>query len=236
MSDAHTALRAVPSPRGAAVVQPGPIRVALADDHAFARRSLRRLLDADDGLEVVAEAGDVARTLHYLHVHQPHVVVMDLTMPGGSSLATIRRVSSEVPDTAIVVTTMIDDPGFARAVLAAGARGYVLKESADEELIAAIRRVDRGESFVSPRLAATMAAYGDGRDPLSERELDVLRLIALGHTNAEMGRILGISIRTVETHRAHIHRKLGLATRAELVHYALRRGLLPLPEPREEPA
>ena len=222
-------LRVVPSPRGGAVAKPGAIRVALADDHAFARRSLRRLLDSDDGLEVVAEAGDLVRTLRHLHDHRPHVVVMDVTMPGGSNLATIRRVRSEAPDTDIVVTTMIDDPGFARAALAAGASGYVLKDSADDELPTAIRNAARGESYITPRLAATLSAYGNGRDPLTERELDVLRLIALGHTNAEMARMLGISMRTVETHRAHIHRKLGVATRAELVRYALRRGLLPLP-------
>jgi two-component system response regulator NreC len=162
------------------------------------------------------------------------VLVLDVSMHGGSVLTAIRELRTDAPETAIVVTTMVDDPRFAREALAAGASGYVLKDSADQDLPLAIKRAAAGDSFVAPRVASSLAVYDNaGRDPLSQRELDVLRLIALGHTNAEIAGLLHISIRTVETHRAHIHHKLGLTTRAELVRYALRRGLLAAALPRE---
>ena len=154
------------------------------------------------------------------------VVLLDVNMPGGAILASIRALCREASDTAVVVTTMIDDPRFAREVIAAGASGYVLKDDADRDLVEAIRRAARGESFVAAPVVSALKAYHRERDPLSTRELDVLRLIALGHTNPEIARLLQISVRTVETHRAHMHRKLGLGTRAGLVRYALRRGLL----------
>lgn len=210
------------------------IRVVLADDHAFLRRSLRMLLDGDGEFDVVAEASDVPTVVRHVRAHRPHVLVLDLLMPGGSSLTTIRQLRGDVPDTAIVVTTMLDDPRFAREAIAAGASGYVLKDEAAEDLPEAIRRAARGASFVTPRVSSALGAYTDAvRGTLSEREVDVLRLIALGHTNAEIAQLLHISIRTVETHRAHIYRKLAVATRAELVRYALRRGLLVAPVPRD---
>ena len=225
-------LYALPDPGSGSEALRTPIRVVLADDHAFMRRSLRLLLDAESEFEVVAEASDIPTMLQHVRGHLPHVLVLDLTMPGGSSLSAIRRLRSEAPDTEIVVTTMTDDPRFAREAIAAGASGYVLKDDAHRDLPEAIRRVASGDSFVTQRVGSVLAAYADrATDPLSEREVDVLRLIALGHTNAEIGRLLQISVRTVETHRAHIQRKLGVSTRAQLVNYALRRGLLVAPAP-----
>jgi two-component system response regulator NreC len=202
------------------------IRVLLADDHAFVRRGLRALLDADAELEVVAEANDVSTVMHHVKAYHPRVLVLDVSMPGGAVLLAVRELRAKAPETAIVVTTMLDDPRFAREAIAAGATGYVLKDSADRDLPEAVRRAARGGHFVSAELEPVLAAYEDARDGLSRRELDVLRLIGLGHTNNEIAGLLQISVRTVETHRANIHRKLGLTTRAELVRYALRRGLL----------
>lgn len=203
--------------------------MVLADDHEFALRSLRLLLDLDTEVEVVAEARDIAAVMDHVRADQPHVLVLDVNMPGGAILASIRALCRDAPGTAIVATTMIDDPRFAREVIGAGASGYVLKDDADRDLLQAIRRAARGESFIAAPVASSLKVYDNERELLSARELNVLRLIALGRTNPEIAGMLQISVRTVETHRAHIHRKLGLATRAELVRYALRRGLLVAP-------
>jgi two-component system response regulator NreC len=160
--------------------------------------------------------------------YEPDVLVLDLNMPGGSSLEAIPAIRAESPETHIVVLTMQQEPAFARHALGAGAIGYVLKEAADDELVEAVRCAAAGESYLNPRLGARMASEPAPGPPddLSERELEVLRLIALGHTNAEIAEQLFLSVRTVETHRAHIQQKLGLSSRAELVGYALRRGLV----------
>ncbi len=206
----------------------GPIKIVLADDHAVVRSGLRMLLDSEPGLEVVAEAGDVESARRYVRGHRPEVLVLDVNMPGGSSLEAIPLLRAEAPDTQIVVLTMQQEPAFARHALGAGAIGYVLKEAADEELVEAVRRAAAGESYLNPRLGARLAAEPVQGAPgdLSEREIDVLRLIALGHTNAEIAQRLYLSVRTVETHRAHIQQKLGLSSRAELVGHALKRGLI----------
>jgi two-component system, NarL family, response regulator NreC len=203
-------------------------RIVLADDHRVVRSGLRLLLDAEEGFEVVAEAGDVDAARRYVHGHHPDVLVLDLNMPGGSSLEAIPVIREQSPDTQIVMLTMQQEPAFAREALGAGALGYVLKEAADEELVEAVRRAAAGESYLNPRLGARIASEPPPGPPggLSERETDVLRLIALGHTNAEIGEQLYLSVRTVETHRAHIQQKLGLSTRAELVGYALDQGLI----------
>ncbi len=205
-----------------------PIRVVLADDHALMRRSLRLLLDDEKGIGVIAEADDIAGATRHVLGHEPHVLVLDLNMPGGSSIATISRLRERAPATKVVVMTMEADPVFAQRAFAAGALGFVAKERADEELAAAVRAAARGQEFVSPQVAARLDALHRALsdDALSAREVEVLRLIALGHTSVEIARMLHLSPRTVESHRANIHRKLGLATRAELVRYALRRGLL----------
>ncbi|HUH81541.1 MAG TPA: response regulator transcription factor [Solirubrobacteraceae bacterium] len=204
------------------------VRIVLADDHAVVRSGLRMLLDSEPEFEVVAEASDVDNAARYVRGHHPDVLVLDLNMPGGSSLDAIPQIRSESPDTQIVVLTMQQEPAFARQALGAGALGYVLKEAADEELVEAVRRAAAGESYLNPRLGARIAAEPPPGPPddLSEREVDVLRLIALGHTNAEIAEQLYLSVRTVETHRSHIQQKLGRSSRAELVGYALERGLI----------
>jgi len=206
----------------------GTIRIVLADDHAVVRSGLRMLLDSEQGLEVVAEAGDVDSARRYVRGHHPTVLVLDLNMPGGSSLDAIPAIREESPQTQIVVLTMQQEPAFARRALGAGALAYVLKEAADEELVQAVRRAAAGESYLNPGLGARLASEPPPGPPddLSQRELDVLRLIALGHTNAEIAEQLFLSVRTVETHRSHVQQKLRLGTRAELVGYALKRGLI----------
>jgi two-component system response regulator NreC len=206
-----------------------PIRIVLADDHAVVRSGLRLLLDAERDFDVVAEASDVDGARRCVRGHHPRVLVLDLNMPGGSSLEAIPEIRAESPDTQIVVLTMQQEPAFARHALGAGAVGYVLKEAADDELVEAVRRAAAGHSYLNPRLGAQLASEPAGPpDDLSERETDVLRLIALGHTNAAIAQQLYLSVRTVETHRAHIQQKLGLSTRAELVRHALERGLVEL--------
>ncbi|HXA53594.1 MAG TPA: response regulator transcription factor [Solirubrobacteraceae bacterium] len=204
------------------------IGIVLADDHAVVRSGLRMLLDAEPDFEVLAEASDIDGARRYVRGHHPQVLVLDLNMPGGSSLRAIPEIRAESPDTQIVVLTMQSEPAFAREALGAGALGYVLKEAADKELVEAVHRVAAGESYLNPRLGARIAAEPPPGPPddLSEREVDVLRLIALGHTNAEIATQLYLSVRTVETHRSHIQRKLRLSTRAELVRYAIERGLI----------
>lgn len=202
--------------------------IVLADDHTVVRNALRLLLDAEPGLEVVAEAGDVDAAVRYVRGHKPTVLILDLNMPGRSSLDAVPEVRAVSPQTEIVVLTMQNEPAFARRALQAGVRGYVLKEAADTELVQAVRSAAAGDTYLQPALGARLAAGESGgeSDELSERERDVLRLIALGHTNAEVAERLYISIRTVESHRAHIQQKLSLTSRAELVRYALGRGLI----------
>jgi DNA-binding NarL/FixJ family response regulator len=215
---------------GTSLVAPGDagtVYIVLADDHAVVRRGLRLLLDNEPGFEVVAEAGNVDGARRYVRGHHPAVLVLDLNMPGGSSLEAIPVIRAESPETQIVVLTMQDDPEYAREALAGGAMGYVLKEAADAELVEAVRRASCGQGYLNPSLGARVAAAPTGPpDDLSERELDVLRLIALGHTNAEIAEQLYLSVRTVETHRSHIQQKLRLSSRSELVRYALARGLV----------
>src|SRR3954452_15101734 len=202
--------------------------IVLADDHTVIRNALRMLLDAEPGFEVVAEAGDADTALRYVRGHKPTVLLLDLNMPGRSSLEAVPEILAASPETEIVVLTMQNEPAFARRALQAGVRGYVLKEAADAELVQAVRSAAAGDTYLQPALGARLAAGDAGHDgdELSERERDVLRLIALGHTNAEVAEQLFISIRTVESHRAHIQQKLSLSSRAELVRYALERGLI----------
>lgn len=186
------------------------------------------LMDGEEDVEVVAEADDLAAVTRHVQGHEPHVLVLDLSMPGGSTIDAIGRLRERSPDTQIVVMTMEENPVFAQRAFAAGALGFVAKDRADSELAEAVRAAARGEEFVSPRVAARLDALQRSLtdDALTPREVEVLRLIALGHTSVEIARKLHLSPRTVETHRANIHRKLELGTRAELVRYALRRGLV----------
>jgi two-component system, NarL family, response regulator NreC len=206
------------------------ITVVLADDHAVVRKGLRLLVDAEPELRVVAEAGTLPDALRMARAHRPAVIVLDLNMPGGSSLEAIPTMLEQSPATAIVVLTMQDEPSFARRALQAGALGFVLKEAADDELLGAIRLAADGETYLNPRLGARLAAQplesAGPPDDLSEREVEVLKLIALGHTNAEIAGRLYLSVRTVESHRAHIQQKTRQSSRAELVRYALAHGFL----------
>jgi two-component system response regulator NreC len=204
------------------------IRVVIADDHAVVRRGLLQVLDSEEGIEVVAEAANLEDARRYVRGHHPNVLVLDLNLPEGLSLDAIPEIRSEFPDTQIVVLTMQNEPAYARRALSAGALGYVLKEAAESELVEAVRRAAVGDSYLNPRLGARVAAEPPPGPPdgLSEREVEVLRMIALGHTNAEIAEHLYLSVRTVETHRAHIQQKLRLGSRSKLVHYALEHGLV----------
>jgi two-component system response regulator NreC len=204
------------------------VRIVLADDHAVVRSALRMLLEAEREFEVVSEAGDAEEAARKVRGHHPEVLVLDLNMPGGSGLAALPKIRKESPGTQVVVLTMQSEPAFAREAMRAGALGYVLKEAADDELVQAVRMAAAGETYLQPELGARLAAEPEAGAPddLSERELEVLRLIALGHTNSEIAEQLYLSVRTVESHRAHIQQKLRLTTRSELVRYALERGLV----------
>ncbi len=208
--------------------EPGSVRIVLADDHVVVRSALRMLLEAEPEFEVVSEAGDAEEAARKVRGHHPQVLVLDVNMPGGSGLAAVPKIREESPETQIVVLTMQSEPAFAREAMQAGALGYVLKEAADAELVQAVRMAAAGETYLQPELGARLAAEpaAGAPDDLSERELEVLRLIALGHTNSEIAEQLYLSVRTVESHRAHIQQKLRLTTRSELVRYALERGLV----------
>jgi two-component system response regulator NreC len=190
------------------------------------------LLERQDDIEVVGEAGNAKDALFRARALKPDVILLDVVMPGESGIDVLPRLLEESPETKVLVLSMQDDPSYVREAFAAGAQGYVLKEAADEEVVSAVREIAKGGRYVHPTLGARMvAAEAEERaaadaDPLSERERDVLRLLALGHTNQEIAEKLYISVRTAESHRAHIMQKLRLATRAELVRYALSHGLL----------
>jgi two-component system, NarL family, response regulator NreC len=223
---ARDSLPAMDSPE-----RPTPsITIVIADDHRVVRSGLRLLLESDSRFEVVAEAGDVASTEEIVLSRHPDVLVLDLNMAGESSLDAIPRLREHAPETQIVVLTMQENPAFAREALRSGALGYVLKDAADAELVLAIELASQGRTYLNPQLGAKLATEPTEtdrrRDGLSPRELEVLKLIALGHTNGEIASSLFLSVRTVESHRAHIQQKVRLTTRAELVSYARDHGLL----------
>jgi two-component system, NarL family, response regulator NreC len=209
------------------------IRVLLVDDHAVVRSGLRLLLDAQDDIETVGEAGDAREAVFELRSGEPDVVVMDIGLGGGKNgIEATPDLLKEAPAVKVLMLSMQDDPRYVREAFGAGASGYVLKEAADNEVVAAVREVAGGGRYVNPELGARLvaadaeAAKRADEDPLSDREREVLRLLALGHTNQEIAKQLYISVRTAETHRAHIMQKLRLQTRADLVAYALEQGLL----------
>jgi two-component system response regulator NreC len=208
------------------------IRVVVVDDHAVVRSGLRLLLDAEADVEVVGEAGNVHDAVFEVRAQKPDVILLDVVMPGETGIEGLPKLLHEAPDAKVLILSMQDDPAYVRQAFAAGASGYVLKEAADSEVVGAVREIGAGGRYVHPALGARMvAAEADERaaadaDPLSDREREVLRLLALGHTNQEIAKQLFISVRTAETHRAHIMQKLRLSSRAELVRYALSHGLL----------
>jgi len=202
------------------------LRVVIADDHTMVRSGLRMLLDMEADLEVVAEAGDVAATTACLHEHAPDVLILDVHLGPENGLEAMAALLDASPTTRVLVLTMQDDPAFARKALRSGASGYVLKEAPRADLVAAVRAVARGETYLHPQLAARIVLELEPPGRLTARELEMLRLIALGHTNAQIAQGLYISVRTVETHRANLQRKLGVSGRAELVRCALERELI----------
>jgi two-component system response regulator NreC len=211
------------------------IRLLLADDHAILRAGLRMLLEAQPDMMVVAEAADGEEAVRRAHATHPDVAVIDLTMPGLSGVETLQRLRRELPATRLLVLTMHDDPAYARVAQAAGATGHVIKDAESGDLLAAIRAVHRGRTFVrigggdhddgeGPTVVATEPARTT--PPLSPRERQVLALLAHGHTNREIAARLSLSVKTIETHRARLGDKLGLHNRADLVRLALELGLL----------
>jgi two-component system response regulator NreC len=207
-------------------------RVLIVDDHAVVRSGLRLVLEGADGIEPVGEAGTARDAIFEARSVKPDVILLDVVLPDQSGLEIVPTLLKENPEAKVLVLSMQDDPQYVREAFAAGASGYVLKEAADSDVVTAVREVADGGRYVHPELGARLvAAESEERrraeeDPLSERESEVLRLLALGHTNQEIAKQLFISVRTAETHRAHIMQKLRLSSRAELVRYALERGLL----------
>jgi two-component system, NarL family, response regulator NreC len=208
------------------------VRIVVVDDHAVVRTGLRLMLDAEADLEVVGEAGDARAAVFEVRAQKPDVILLDVVMPGESGIEALPKLKHEAPDARVLVLSMQDDPRYVREAFAAGADGYVLKEAVDAEVVAAVREIAGGGSYVHPALGARMVAADaaaqakQSANPLSAREEEVLRLLALGHTNQEIAGLLFISVRTAETHRAHIMQKLGLASRAELVRHAIAQRLL----------
>jgi len=208
------------------------VRVLIVDDHAVVRSGLKLVLEAEDDVEPVGEAGTARDAIFQNRSLEPDVILLDVVMPDQSGLDVIPTLLHERPEAKVLVLSMQDDPQYVRQAFAAGASGYVLKEAADTEVVAAVREVANGGRYVHPELGArlvaaeTEAAKRAEEDPLSDREREVLRLLALGHTNQEIAKQLYISVRTAETHRAHIMQKLRLSSRAELVRHALAQGLL----------
>jgi two-component system response regulator NreC len=204
---------------------PPTVSIVIADDHAVVREGLKLLLEAEPDLVVVGEASDAAETYALLGAQAPTVLVLDLHLGRALSLGVIARARASTPSTAIVILTMDDDPAFVQPAWTAGAAGYVLKEASRTELVRAVRTVARGGTYLDPAIGGSVM-HGTSGAALSERELEVLRLIALGYTNSEIAKQLYLSARTVETHRANLQAKLGLTGRPELVRYALERGLI----------
>jgi two-component system response regulator NreC len=212
------------------------IRIVLADDHAVLRAGLRALLNSEPDLLVVGEAGDGDEALRQIELHQPDVLVLDLMMPKVKGLDIIENLRATYPHLRVLVLTMHSDTQYVRHVLKAGCAGYVTKSSADTELITAIREIAKGKSYLSPEAANVlledyrqpdhMQAHSGDQQILSERETEVLVMTALGYTSREIGEILFISPKSVDTYRQRSMEKLQLESRAELVQYALKNGLL----------
>ena len=205
----------------------------IVDDHVLIRAGLKLVLEAAGGIEVVGEAGSAEEGVRQARLLKPGIVLMDVIMPGASGIDALPDVLKAAPQARVLVLSMQDDPSYVRRAFGNGASGYVLKEAADTELVQAVREVAAGGNYVHPALGARLAAAevaarakAAEEGPLSEREREVLRLLALGHTNQGIAKELYVSVRTAESHRAHIMAKLGLATRAELVQYAVAHRLL----------
>jgi two-component system response regulator NreC len=209
-----------------------PVRIVLVDDHKVVRAGLRMLLESEDGLDVVDEAGDIRDAVFKVRRHKPDLILLDVLLPDGNGVDAIGSLQAEAPDARVLILSMEDDAHHVRKAFGNGASGYVLKDAAEDELVAAVREVSSGGRYLHPELGARLVQADmlererAQSDPLSEREREVLRLLAQGHTNQEIAQSLYISVRTAETHRAHIMQKLRLRSRADLVKYAIDQGML----------
>jgi two-component system response regulator NreC len=210
-----------------------PIRILIADDHVLFRSGIRALLSAEADLEVVAEAGDGTETLRLAAALRPDLVLLDVTMPGQSGIATAQQLKEALPEVVVLFLTMHEDEGLLHEALRAGAAGYVIKRAEAPELLQAIRAASRGDLYVHPAMTrgllrppATPRRAPATQESLTPRELDVLRLLARGNTNRQVAGLLGLSIRTIESHRANLMGKLGLVSRVELVDFAEEHDLL----------
>jgi two-component system response regulator NreC len=216
------------------------IRVLLVEDHTIVRKGLRSLLDAEPGIEVVGEAEDGREAIQLVGQLHPEVVLMDITMPGLNGLEATRQIKKRFPDVKVLILTVHADEEYVLQVLSAGASGYLVKQAAPAELVSAIHATYRGDSFLSPSISrkvvdqyvrqAGAIAENDSYDKLTDREREVLQLIAEGHSNRRIAEMLCISVKTVETHRAHLMNKLDIHSAAELTTYAIRKGVIGLGE------
>lgn len=212
---------------------PTAIRVLLVEDHTVVRHGLRLVLEAADDIEVAGEAANADEAIRVARQELPEVILLDVSMPGKSGIEALPELLDAAPDARVLILSMQDEPAYVREAFAAGAHGYLLKEAGDQELVGAIREVAAGRQFVHPALGARLAAaeaqqatIDEQLAELSDREREVARLLSLGYTNQEIAKLLYVSVRTAEAHRAHIMRKLRLSTRAELVRWALAHGLI----------
>jgi two-component system response regulator NreC len=213
-----------------------PIRILLADDHIVIRKGLRLLLESQPGFQVIAEASDGRETVALAEAHQPDVIVLDVAMPTLNGIEAARQISAKLPQSAIVFLSMHSDESYVLKALKSGAKGYLLKDSAEHDLISAIRAVSEGKAFFSPAISKMMVAeymrqmqereIEDSYELLTTREREVLQLLAEGKANKEVANILNLSLYTVETHRGNILQKLNLHSGAELILYAVRKGVI----------
>lgn len=207
------------------------VRILIADDHGIVRSGLRLLLEMQDGIEVIAEAGNGAEALEIALAERPDIAILDVKMPEMTGLEVTRRIRAEAPEITVLILSMHDDERYVFESLKAGASGYVLKTQADTDLLDAVAAARRGEPFLSPQaqqalINDVLGDNGENHRQLSPREEEVVRLVAEGHTNREIAGILGLAEKTAENHRSNAMRKLGMRDRVELVRYAIRRGLV----------
>ena len=213
-----------------------PIRILLADDHTVVRKGLRLLLESQPDFEVIADAADGRETVALAEQHAPDVVVMDVAMPGLNGIEAARQINAKLPRTSIVFLSMHSDESYVLKALKSGARAYLLKDSAEYDLINAVRAVNEGKAFFSPAISRMLVedymrqmqerAVEDSYDLLTTREREILQLLAEGKSNKDVANILNLSLYTIETHRANIFQKLNLHSGAELILYAVRKGVI----------